>query len=125
MSNKDKFLSSKGYEFDKYIPTKYWSIKTRIEYIQRRILVYSIVYYELNENLITDNEYNIISQQLSKLLTETDISVVKKTRYYYVFKDFSSSTGFDLYNKLNTEDKQYLFELSSMLVNRKGKRYQS
>lgn len=119
MKNKKRFLTDKGFDFDSFISTKYWSIKTRIEYLQRKILICSIIYYELNDNIITDNEYNIISQQLSKLLTDTDISVVKKTKYYYVFKDFSSSTGFDLYNKLNNEDKQYLTDLSYMLMSRK------
>ena len=117
MSNKS-FLTDKGYDFDSFISTKYWSLKTRIEYIQRKILICSIVYYELNSNIMTDNDYNIISQQLSKLMTKTDISIVKSTRYYYVFKDFSSSTGFDLYSNLNKADKQYLYDLSCMLMNR-------
>ncbi len=117
MSNKS-FLTNKGYDFDNCISTKYWSIKTRIEYIQRKILICSIIYYELNSNMMTDNDYNIISQQLTEMINNTDISVVKKTKYYYVFKDFSSSTGFDLYSKLNKQDKQYLYDLSCMLVNR-------
>ena len=40
----------KGYDFDSYLPTRYWNYKTRIEYIQRRIIVFSIMYYELNES---------------------------------------------------------------------------
>ena len=116
--NKRLFLSNDGYEFDKFISTKYWSIKTRIEYIQRKILISCILYYELNTTMMTDNEYNIISQQLIKLMTNTDISIVEKTKYYYVFKDFDTSTGFNLYGSLNKQDKQYLYDLSCMLVNR-------
>lgn len=113
----NKFLTSKGYDFDNCMSTKYWSIKTRIEYLQRKILICCIIYYELSDNMMSDNDYNIISQQLSHMLKTTDKSIVKKTKYYYCFKDFSSSTGFDLYSRLNKTDKDYLVEMSKMLVN--------
>lgn len=114
----NKFLTDKGFDFDSFISTKYWSIKTRIEYIQRKIIICCIVYYQLNSTIMTDNEYTIICKQLKQMMNETDISIVKQTKYYYCFKDFDVSTGFDIYNKLNKTDKKYLYDISCMLINR-------
>lgn len=103
---------NKGYDFDNYLPTKYWSIKTRIEYIQRRIIVFSILYYELNENIVTDKQYDSISYQLIEYMNTTPKEILEQTKYWYVFKDFDGSTGFDLYHKLNKKDKDYLYNIS-------------
>ena len=116
MSNKFEFLTDKGFDFNNSNFCKYWSIKTRIEFLQRKILVSCIFYYELDDTILTDNEYNIISQQLIDLMSKTDKSIVEKTKYYYVFKDFDKSTGFDLYSKLNKVDKQHLQEFTGYLI---------
>lgn len=113
----NKFLTDKGFDFDSFISTKYWSIKTRIEYIQRKIIICCIIYYQLNSSIMTDNEYTIICKQLKELQNKNP-NITKETKYYYVFKDFDVSTGFDLYSKLNKEDKKYLHDISCMLVNR-------
>lgn len=86
------------------IPSIYWSTKTKIEYLQRRIIIASIQYYELNDTCITDKEYDGISNQLVELINESP-KEFKKTRYYYCFKEFDGSTGFDLPGKLNRKNK--------------------
>lgn len=108
---------SKGFDFDNFISTKYWSIKTRIEYIQRKIIISCIVYYQLGSSIMTDMQYTGICKQLKKLQNENP-NITKETKYYYVFKDFDVSTGFDIYDKLNKKDKKYLHDLSCMLLNR-------
>lgn len=113
----NKFLTDKGFDFDSFISTKYWSIKTRIEYIQRKIIISCIVYYQLNSTIMTDNEYTTICKQLKELQNENP-NITKETKYYYVFKDFDVSTGFDIYNKLNKHDKEYLHNISCILLNR-------
>ena len=113
----NKFLTDKGFDFDNCKSTKYWSIKTRIEYIQRKIIICCMIYYQLNSSIMTDNEYTIICKQLKQMIKENP-DVFKQTRYYYCFKDFDVSTGFDLYNKLNKADKKYLHDISCMLLNR-------
>ncbi len=110
------FLTDNGYNFDDYTSTRYWSNKTRIEYIQRRIILFSIMYYQLNDSIVSDNQYNNISKQLVNLMSQTDKSIVKKTKYYYVFKDFDCSTGFDLYYKLNPVDKDYLYTMATQIL---------
>ena len=97
---------------------RYWDVKTKIEYLQRRIIVYSIAYYELNNNIVSDKYYDEVSKQLVVLQNENK-SVVKETMYGYVFHDFDGSTGFDLYDKLNKKDKEYLMEITQMVLRSK------
>jgi len=106
-----------GVDFDK-LPMRYWDTKTKIEYLQRRIIVYSIAYYELNNNIVSDKYYDEVSKQLVVLQKENK-SVVKETMYGYVFHDFDGSTGFDLYDKLNKKDKEYLMEITQMVLRSK------
>lgn len=102
------------------LPMRYWDDKTKIEYIQRRILVYSIAYYELNTNIVTDKFYDEISKQLVVLQNKYK-GKIKETMYGYVFHDFDGSTGFDLYHRLNKKDKKYLMSITNMVLNRKDK----
>ena len=44
------------------LPYKYFDIKTKIEYIERRIIIYSIMYYELNQSVISDKDYDKLSK---------------------------------------------------------------
>ena len=115
------------------IPSKYWSTKTKIEFLERRIIVSSIQYYELNQTVIEDYMYDGISQQLVELINESP-KEFEKTRYYYCFKEFDGSTGFDLPRKLNRSkninnpggmsDYEYLLQIAQRLLkfNRKLRR---
>lgn len=100
--------TNNGYNFDEYLPTIYWNVKTRIEYIQRRIIVFSIMYYELNDSCITDKQYDSISKQLVEYMNTTPKKILEQTYYWYCMSDFDGSTGFDLYNRLNKNDREYL-----------------
>lgn len=103
---------NKGYNFDSYLPTKYWNIKTRIEYIQRRIIVFSIMYYELSESPLDDKQYDSIAYQLVEYMNTTPKEILEQTKYWYVFYDFDGSTGFDLPYRLTKEDKDYLYKIA-------------
>lgn len=97
----------KGVNFD-VMPCKYWSNTTKMSYLQRRIIVYSIMYYENDESCVSDRFYDNISHQLVKLMQESSEEQCKATTYWYAFKDFDGSTGFDIPSKLNKHDKEYL-----------------
>lgn len=112
-----------GIRFDS-IPSFYWSTKTKIEYLQRRIIVASIQYYELNQTMIEDVQYDRISQQLVEMIKHSP-KEFKKTRYYYCFREFDGSTGFDLPGKLNRKntnnpggmsDYDYLHHIAHMVL---------
>ena len=102
----------KGYDFDSYLPTRYWNNKTRIEYMQRRIIVFSIMYYELSESPLDDKQYDSIAYQLVEYMNTTPKEILEQTKYWYVFYDFDGSTGFYLPYRLTEEDKDYLYKIA-------------
>lgn len=106
----------------KKMPSVYWSNLTKISYLQRRVIVYSIMYYELNESVISDAEYDKISKQLVKLQNEAG-GLLSDTQYYYCMYDYDGSTGFDLFNRLNKNDREYLLNMAKFILNMwKGKK---
>ena len=83
-----------------------WSLKDKIEFLQRKIILNSIAYYEFDTNFISDRYYDSISRQLVQLCKEYgDIS---DTQYGYAMCDFDGTTGFDLVYRLNDHDREYL-----------------
>lgn len=100
-----------GIDFS-HLPAAYWSNKTKISYLQRRIIVYSIMYYELNESCISDKSYDAIAKQLVMLQNASDRSEWEGSEYYYAMYDFDGSTGFDIPQRLNDHDRKYLTDLA-------------
>lgn len=85
-------------------PFCYWPESEVISYLQRRIIVYSIMYYDYGESCVTDSEYDYLSQMLVRMQKKAHHDVLIKSRYYYLFKDFDGTTGFYLKSKLNDDD---------------------
>lgn len=98
------------------MPCKYWSDSTKVSYLQRRILVYSIMYYQLNESCVSDADYESVVKQLIELQKKIDPKEFKKTTYYYVMHDFNGSTGFDLFYKLKPHDRNYLLGIATQVL---------
>lgn len=93
-------------------PSIYWSDSTKISYLQRRIIIYSIMYYELNESCVSDREYDSISKQLVELQNKADKKEFEESMYYYAMHDFDGSTGFDIPSRLTEKDREYLTNLA-------------
>lgn len=106
-------------DFDR-MPSVYWSPTTKMSYLQRRVLVYSMMYYEYNESCVSDQFYDGISKQLVRLQKRYP-DEFKETEYYYAMYDFDGTTGFDLPDRLNDSDKNRI-ELISNVIYRKWKR---
>ena len=83
-----------------------WDLKTKIEFLQRKVIINSIAYYEHDTNFISDREYDELSKQLVQLCGE--YGDVSDTQYGYAMHDFDGSTGFDLIDRLNEDDRSYL-----------------
>jgi NAD-dependent DNA ligase len=95
-----------------------WDLKTKIDFLQRKILLNSMAYYNHDTNFLSDMEYDSISKQLVALHAEYgDIS---DTQYGYVFDGFDGSTGFDLYYALNDHDQAYLSKMVKYQIWRTG-----
>lgn len=101
-------------DFNK-IPFIYWSDKMKANYLQRQIIVHSIIYYELNQNVISDKKFDSISKQLI-MLSKKMKSEYKKTEYYYCFKDFDGNTGFYLYDSLKERDKNKCLSIAKFVL---------
>lgn len=90
------------------MPAIYWNNQTKISYLQRRIIVYSIMYYQYNESCVSDRFYDCISKQLVKLMGECSEAELQQTEYWYAMYDFDGSTGFDIPDRLTDKDRTYL-----------------
>ena len=94
-----------------------WNLKTKIEFLQRKIILNSIAYYEFDTNFLSDRYYDSICKQLVELCNEYgDIS---DTMYGYTMRDFDGTTGFDLVYRLNDKDRLYLTNMVSHQVKRR------
>lgn len=103
-----------GIDFS-HMPCAYWSNTTKISYLQRRVIVYSIMYYEQNESCISDKAYDAISKQLVALQNASERAEFEASEYYYAMYDFDGSTGFDIPSRLNAHDRQYLTQLAQYI----------
>ena len=86
-----------------------WDKITCINFLQRKIILNCIAYYQLNTNKLTDKEYDELSKQLVSLQKDININ---DTQYGYIMYDFDGTTGFDLYDRLNASDRQYLMNIA-------------
>lgn len=62
---------------------------------QRQILVHSFLYYQLNENIISDSDFDRWSKELYEAMKENP-EIAKQTVYYKDFLEFDGSSGYDL-----------------------------
>ena len=106
-------------KFDR-MPSIYWNAITKASYLQRKILVHSILYYVLDSSVISDKDYDRLSKQLVNLRKTMSEQDYQKTEYYYCFDNFDGSTGFDLYDKLKKQDKKYLTFIAQYVLRSYG-----
>lgn len=83
----------------------------KIQLLQRSILVNSFAYYELNENLLTDFQYDNNAKQLAELKKQYP-KEFENSKYHDYFYDYCSAednvhyvSGFDLLNRVEKNDK--------------------
>lgn len=104
-----------GVNFNR-MPCIYWDDVTKISHLQRRIIIYSIMYYEMNESCVTDMEYDAISKQLVHLQSSVDEAEFEQSQYYYAMYDFDGSTGFDIPGRLTKRDRNYLTAIAHSVL---------
>lgn len=96
-------------------PCIYWSDSAKISYLQRRIIVWSIMYYEHNESCVPDHVYDSVSHQLAELQRKASKEEFEKSTYYYAMHDFDGNTGFDIPSRLTKKDRQYLTHIANIV----------
>ena len=107
--------NKEGFNFDK-MPYTYWTDIMIVEWIQRFVIVHSILYYVLDTSIITDKVFDSVCKQLVKYQKQMDKLELKQTQYYYCMYDFDGSTGFHLYDRLKEKDKVYLTKIANILI---------
>jgi NAD-dependent DNA ligase len=65
----------------------YWSTKTKIELLQKWILVHSILYYELDNGIVSDAVYDANAKLLVQL-AKADHGAYIASKWHSVFKGF-------------------------------------
>lgn len=68
------------------------------ELIKRRrlqMLVHSCIYYELNDSIINDTQFDTWAKELYEL-QKVNPTKSKQVEYYEYFKDWDGSSGYDL-----------------------------
>lgn len=85
-----------------------WSEIDKINNLQRRILLNSIMYYIYDKSYISDYFYDSMCKQLVQLQDEYGDSFVRDSMYGYAFHDFDGSTGYHLFSRLTKYDKDHL-----------------
>jgi hypothetical protein len=100
---------SKGNMYMKF--RKPYTPVEKIQLLERSILVNSFAYYELDENLLTDFQYDANARQLAELKKEYP-EEFKRSRYHAYFHDYCSeddgahyTSGFDLLERVKKQDK--------------------
>lgn len=82
--------------------------KQKFEALQRYILVHSMLYYNMDTNIISDQRFDKYSRLLAKKIQEYEPKKVKSSQYGYVFYDFDGTTGFDLIDRLSNADRAHI-----------------
>lgn len=87
------------------------SLQDYIDFLQRFIILHSYIYYELDNNYISDMEYDKKSKELVKYKNEYP-DLWKNSMYYKQFgDDYNGATGFTLYHDLDDEQKKIIRSL--------------
>lgn len=107
-----------GIPFDT-MPSKLWDDVEKVSYLQRRVLVYSIAYYNQDINIVNDMEYDGVSRQLARMQANLSPKEFQRTRYGYAFEGFDGSTAFDIPSKLSVEDYEYLYRITMHIISLK------
>lgn len=71
------------------------NVISRIEYLRKKLLVHSIIYYRLNESIIPDNKWAEWAVELENLVKEHP-EEGQNSFLAEEFKDFDHSTGYNL-----------------------------
>lgn len=84
------------------------TIQEYIDWLQRYIIVHSYIYYETDDEFISDREYDLKSKELTQLKNEYP-ELWRNSEYYKQFgDDYNGSTGFRLYRDLNDRQQRII-----------------
>lgn len=90
------------------------STQEYINFLQRFIILHSYIYYELDDNVISDQAYDKKSKELVQYKNEYP-DLWKSSEYYKQFgDDYNGSTGFTLYHDLNEKQQEIIRSIARL-----------
>jgi NAD-dependent DNA ligase len=84
------------------------NLQEYIDFLQRYIIVHSYIYYEMDENLISDRDYDAAAKKLVQLKTDYPLLWYNSEYYKQFGDDYNGSTGFTLYHELSDRQKEII-----------------
>lgn len=93
----------------------YWSKQLQISTLQRWVVVHSILYYEMDNSIVSDKAFDTNAKQLAQMQKDFPKDA-KASQYWYAFKGFDGTTGFDLFSKLSDGDRSYLTKIAEVVL---------
>ena len=95
------------------------TLQDKINFLQRYIIVHSYIYYELDNNIISDREYDAKSKELVRYKNEYP-ELWKSSEYYKQFgDDYTGATGFNLYYELNEHQQNIIKSIANCIFLKK------
>lgn len=94
------------------------AIQERINFLQRFIIVHSYIYYELDDNILSDREYDAKAKELMQYRLDYP-ELWKSSEYYEQFGDeYTGATGFTLYHDLSDYKKEIVRSIVHFIFKR-------
>ncbi len=93
----------------------HFTVKDKIELLQRFFLVNSYLYYELSTSKISDYRFDEECQQLYQFKKDYP-QEYSEARYSYSMMDFEGNTGFGYVERLNEKDKESIIWHAEMFM---------
>lgn len=98
---------------------EHWHLIDKINFVQRKILLNSIMYYQHDTNFISDFHYDDCCKELVEMHKAYGRDFIDDSMYGYAFYDFDGSTGYHLYSRLTEDDKHWLGIIVQQKLDRK------
>lgn len=87
----------------------------KVDFVARYVIVHSIIYYEMDESVISDKKFDKKAAVLVNLIKKYP-EEVKNSEYYRAIYDFDGSTGFHLYSRLKKSQRKYLKQIARHVI---------
>lgn len=89
-----------------------------INFLQRYIIVHSYIYYECNNNVISDKLYDAKAKELVQLKYDYP-DLWKSSQYYQQFgDDYNGATGFTFYHELEEREQDRIRSIAYSVLRR-------
>lgn len=85
----------------------YWNMESKISFLRRQVIVHSILYYEMDSPVISDERFDRLAKKLVEAC-EGNQEAAANADYFYCMHDFDGNTGFDICSRLEDHDRRYL-----------------